>query len=287
MRAAHLLRDPPPWILEDFLARRMLGSAYFNVVDVSVERWPSELFAAFRAHFAVRARLAEDVAVDGLGANRRDYVILGAGADTFAWRHPLTAAFTIWEVDHPASQAWKRDALERANLAVSPNIRLVPADLATIPLEHVALPNCATWNWLGVTQYLEKSATEATLQAIVAKGSGTTLVVEFLLAEASCDALGAAFRARSIEAGRTSMGTDGQLLRTTRNRRAAPRNRLQPRGAARLRRTHDTIPTAGQRPAGSECGDVRDRNDMKRTLRLEVTLSVETARCGASGSRLM
>ena len=201
MRAAHLLRDPPPWILEDFLARRMLGSEYFSAVDASVARWPSELFAAFRAHFAVRARLAEDVAVDGLGANRRDYVILGAGADTFAWRHPLAAAFTIWEVDHPTSQAWKREALERADLAVSPNIRLVPVDLATIPLEDVALPHCATWNWLGVTQYLEKSATAATLQAIAAKGSGTTLVVEFLLAEASCDALGAAFRARSIEAG--------------------------------------------------------------------------------------
>ena len=51
--------------------------------------------------------------------------------------------------------------------------------------------------------------------------------------------------------------------------------------------TCQEIPAAGQRPAGSECGDVRDRNDLKRTLRLEVTLSGETARCGASGSRLM
>lgn len=199
MRAAHLLRDPAPWILEDRLARSLLSHNYFEAADRAVSRWPPELFGAFRAHFAVRARLAEDVAVAGLDVNRRDYVVLGAGADTFAWRHPKRTAFTTWEVDHPASQAWKLAVLERADLLVPPNVRMVAADLADVALDEVDLPSTATWNWLGVTQYLEKAATESTLRAIASKSSATTLVVEFLLNEATCDEFGSAFRARSMQ----------------------------------------------------------------------------------------
>ena len=200
VRAAHLEHDPPPWILEDRLARSVVGEELFAAVEATVAAWSPDVFAAFRAHFTVRSRLAEDVAVEGMSELRNNYVLLGAGADTFAWRHPQAAAFTIWEIDHPASQAWKREALRRANLPVPPNVRFVAVDLAAVPLHEVELPSRATWNWLGVTQYLDKPTTESVLRVIAGQGSGTTAVVEFLLTEAECDELGAAFRAQGIAA---------------------------------------------------------------------------------------
>lgn len=59
-------------------------------------------------------------------AGRRDYVLLGAGLDTFAWRHPRAGDFVVWEIDHPDTQAWKRAALRRAGLAEPANVRFVP-----------------------------------------------------------------------------------------------------------------------------------------------------------------
>jgi methyltransferase (TIGR00027 family) len=197
-RAAHLVHDAPPWILEDGVARRLIGESFWSSVDTVTRSWRPDVFAAFRAHFTVRARLAEDVAVAGLRESRTDYVLLGAGADTFAWRHPRAPAFTIWEIDHPASQAWKRDALDRLNLAVPPNVRFVAADLAATPLRDVEVPPYATWNWFGVTQYLDRPATEAVLRVIASQAVGTTAVVEFLLTDGGCDELGIAFRAQAI-----------------------------------------------------------------------------------------
>ena len=196
-RAAHLVHDPPPWILEDRFARAIVGEAFYEASEAVTATWSPDLFAAFRAHFTVRARLAEDVAVAALDDERTDYVLLGAGADTFAWRHPDAAAFTIWEIDHPASQAWKREALTRMGLVQPVNLRLNAVDLAAVSLDTLDLPAYATWNWLGVTQYLDKRATETVLCAIAAQGSGTTVVVEFLLAEAECDELGVAFRSQA------------------------------------------------------------------------------------------
>lgn len=63
--------------------------------------WPPVVRRAFRVAHAVRARLAEDVAAAGLAAGGRDYVLLGAGLDTFAWRHPRAGDFVVWEIDHP------------------------------------------------------------------------------------------------------------------------------------------------------------------------------------------
>ena len=77
------------------------------------------------------------------------------------------------------------------------NLRLIAVDLAAVSLDTLDLPPGATWNWLGVTQYLDKRAIETVLSAIAAKGSGSTVVVEFLLAEAECDELGKAFRAQA------------------------------------------------------------------------------------------
>jgi methyltransferase (TIGR00027 family) len=117
LRAAHVREDRPPWVFEDTLAGRLLDAAEVAELEASMAAWPPVVRRAFRVSHAVRARLAEDVATTGLAAGRRDYVLLGAGRDTFAWRHPRAGDFVVWEIDHPDTQACKRAALRRAGLA--------------------------------------------------------------------------------------------------------------------------------------------------------------------------
>jgi methyltransferase (TIGR00027 family) len=203
LRAAHVREDRPPWVFEDALAARLLNAEETEELEASMAAWAPEVRRAFRLSHAVRARLAEDVAIAGLAAGRRDYVLLGAGLDTFAWRHPRAGEFTVWEVDHPSTQAWKRAALSRSGtvaLAEPANVRFVPADLAETAVGDLGLPGRATWNWLGVTMYLEPQATRAVLRAIAAGSPGTTLVVNFLLAAGTLDALARAVRDSSVAA---------------------------------------------------------------------------------------
>ncbi len=160
--------------------------------------WPPVVRQAFRVSHAVRARLAEDVAAAGLAAGRRDYVLLGAGLDTFAWRHPRAGEFVVWEIDHPDTQAWKRAALRRAGMAEPAHVRFVSADLSATAIGDLGTRARATWNWLGVTMYLQPEATAAALRAIAAGLAGTTLVVNFLLAAGTLDALGHAVRDSTV-----------------------------------------------------------------------------------------
>jgi O-methyltransferase involved in polyketide biosynthesis len=103
-RAAHLRDDPPPWILEDRLAATLLGDDVIAELEAPLDGWDPAVMAGFRLWHAVRARVAEDVALAGLRFGRLDYAIVGAGLDTFAWRHPQASQFTIWEYDQPVTQ---------------------------------------------------------------------------------------------------------------------------------------------------------------------------------------
>ena len=130
-RAAHVREDPPPWVFEDALAGQLLDAAEAAELEAEMAAWPPVVRRALRVSHAVRVRLAEDVAA-GLAAGRRHYVLLGAGLDTFAWRHPRADDFVVWEIDHPDTQAWKRAALRRAGLAEPANVRFVAADLSAL-----------------------------------------------------------------------------------------------------------------------------------------------------------
>jgi O-methyltransferase involved in polyketide biosynthesis len=96
-RAVHLRDDSAPWILEDRIAARLLGDDDIAELEGPLADWDHAVVAGFRLAHAVRARVAEDVAVAGLDVGRSDYAILGAGLDTFAWRHPQASQFTVWE----------------------------------------------------------------------------------------------------------------------------------------------------------------------------------------------
>lgn len=200
LRAAHVREDGQPWIFEDTLAEQLLDASEVADLEASMAGWAPEVRAAFRTAHAVRARLAEEVAIAGLAAGRDQYVLLGAGLDTFAWRHPLASEFLIWEVDHPDTQSWKRAALRRSGLPTPPNVRFIAADLSKTAVHDLGLPERGTWNWMGVTMYLERAETEATLRAIASGRAGTTLVANFLLPPDAMDTLGDAVRTTSTVA---------------------------------------------------------------------------------------
>lgn len=199
LRAAHVREDAPPWLLEDRLSERLLDSQSLEQVRTEIAQWAPDVRAALRLAHAARSRLAEDAAVEGLAAGRRDYVLVGAGLDTFAWRHPAASRLDIWEIDHPQTQRWKRQAVRDRGLGEPANVRFVPADLTASSLGTLELPGIATWNWLGVTMYLERHVTEDVLTAIARRDPGTTLVVNFLLADEDSDDLSRAVQATAAD----------------------------------------------------------------------------------------
>ena len=209
LRAAHVRDDAPPWVLEDNLSEQLLDRRSLEEVRSEIARWTAEVRASFRLAHAVRSRLAEDTAVEGLAVRRYDYVLLGAGLDTFAWRHPAAGRFRIWEIDHPATQRWKRQALAERQLGEPANVRFVPVDLAAVSLGTIQTPAAATWNWLGVTMYLERPVSEHVLKVIAQRGTGTTLVVNFVLADDETDGFTRAVQATAAAVA----GRDGEPVR--------------------------------------------------------------------------
>jgi methyltransferase (TIGR00027 family) len=192
-RAAHRRLDPAPWILDDGVAGELLGEDLEARFEAATGR-SAQRAAVVRAQLSTRARLAEDVAVAGLADDLNDYAILGAGLDTFAWRHPRAQEFTVWEIDHPETQTWKRRRLVELQLDEPANVRFIAVDLAVTPLGALELPTRATWNWLGVTIYLDKPTTAATLNAIAAASEAAVVVVDFALELEHCDELGRQWR---------------------------------------------------------------------------------------------
>lgn len=200
LRESHALQDQAPLVLKDLEAGRLVPDAERKRLEATMARWAPEVRRSFRLGHVVRARLAEDTALTGLSEGRSDYVVLGAGLDTFAWRHPNAGEFRIWEIDHPDTQAWKRSALAQAGMAEMPNVRFVPVDLNVTHLGEVRLPTRATWNWSGVTMYLPRTATETALHAIASGEKGTTLIADFVRAAGELDDLGRAASASAASA---------------------------------------------------------------------------------------
>ena len=177
-RAAHQLLDRPP-VLDDPVAISILGadiSAALHDDPAQFERSPFDVY--LRAFMAARARFAEDhldAARDhGLG----QYVVLGAGLDTFAYRQRRTdPPLRIWEIDHPATQAWKRELLAAAAIAVPDNVHYVPVDFERDALSDALAAagldpsRGAVFAWLGVVPYLTAEAIDTTL-SFIARAAG-------------------------------------------------------------------------------------------------------------------
>jgi methyltransferase (TIGR00027 family) len=174
-RAAHQILDDPR-VLEDSIAVPIIGAA--------IERDDSTVSRSMRAHMVARSRYAEDQLAAAVRNGVRQYVVLGAGLDTFAYRNPF-AQVRVFEVDHPATQEWKRECLAAAGIAIPPELTFVAVDFEKQKLD-VELPAAgfrsaepAFFSWLGVTPYLTRVAFEGTARFIAAMPPGSGVAFDF------------------------------------------------------------------------------------------------------------
>src|ERR1700691_5320302 len=124
-RAAHQLLDQPK-VLDDPLALRIIGPEAAEALRSN----PKEHHAfsrAFRAFMAARSRYAEDELARAVANGVAQYVVFGEGLDTFAYRNPHLS-LRVFEVDHPATQAWKREQLSASEIPVTPSLTFMPID---------------------------------------------------------------------------------------------------------------------------------------------------------------
>jgi methyltransferase (TIGR00027 family) len=178
-RAAHQLVDHPP-VLDDPIAVRLVGSAHPR----HMERASHRVARDFRAFMAVRSRYVEDQLAKAVSQGICQYVILGAGLDTFAYRNPFPS-LRVFEVDFPATQQWKQSMLDEAQIALPANLTFVPLDF-----EHRTLAEGLTeagfnprlpafFGWLGVVPYLTLPAVRATLETIAQLPAGTAVAFDY------------------------------------------------------------------------------------------------------------
>jgi methyltransferase (TIGR00027 family) len=199
-RAAHLLVDGQPVIFEDTLAATLLGDRAEELVAYHRRHGTHPVLSGARVQVTCRSRYAQDALARAAGAGVTQYVILGAGLDSFAYRGGLLAGrVRVFEVDHPASQQVKRAALAAAGIDVPDSVRYVPADLARDPLA-VCLAAAgfdagapAVIAWLGVTMYLSAEAVAETMTVVARLVPGTELIADYLLPEGERDEAGALY----------------------------------------------------------------------------------------------
>ncbi|MFF7598422.1 class I SAM-dependent methyltransferase [Streptomyces mirabilis] len=185
-RAMHVRVDSPPHVIEDEIGLRLAAPD---------EGWPLRPdmdprgTSGFRAAIVARARFIEDLVAEQAGHGVAQYVVLGAGLDTFAQRRPeIAARLRVFEIDQPGTQAWKRRRLIELGYGIPDWLRLVPVDFeagadwweqlsyADFDPGRPTVVACT-----GVTMYLTKDATAATLRRLALLAPGSTLAMTFML----------------------------------------------------------------------------------------------------------
>lgn len=188
-RAAHQVLDEPV-IFEDPLAFAILGIEAASALGAGHSWLDQSPFARIlRASLAARSRFAEDCLHAAVREGTGQYVLLGAGLDTFACRNPYPVrTLRVFEVDRPAVQQWKRVRLAAAGLTVPPSLIFAPVDFEAQSLgEGLRLAGFdsgqpAFFSWLGVTMYLSEGAIEETLRLVAAMPGGSGIVFDYMLA---------------------------------------------------------------------------------------------------------
>jgi len=196
--ARALLREqPPPWVLDDYLASELAGEEGRRLRERLERELPAPYLLSFTRWVGVRARWPEDLVEEAIGGGVRQYVILGAGLDSFAYRRSdLSSRLVVFEVDHPSSQTWKRERLSALGVELPPNLIFAPVDF-----EREALADGlraagfdsrerAVFSWIGVTMYLSLDAIETTLSTIARCAPGTRLVLTYNLPRNALQGMG-------------------------------------------------------------------------------------------------
>ncbi|MFE4627001.1 class I SAM-dependent methyltransferase [Streptomyces mirabilis] len=191
-RAMHVRVDSPPHVIEDEIGLRLAAP------DEGWRRRPDmdpRGTSGFRAAIVARARFIEDLVAEQAGHGVAQYVVLGAGLDTFAQRRPeIAARLRVFEIDQPGTQSWKRRRLIELGYGIPDWLRLVPVDFeagadwweqlsdAGFDPGRPTVVACT-----GVTMYLTKDAIAATLRRLALLAPGSTLAMTFMLPAALVD----------------------------------------------------------------------------------------------------
>jgi methyltransferase (TIGR00027 family) len=188
MRAIHQTADEDPKILVDLVAPRLV-----DLSGSDNDEWLRPLLShpfakQWRAGFLTRNRYAEDCLAECIERGLRQYAIVGAGLDTFAFRQPAWASSVcVFEIDHPASQDLKRARLAAAGIPIPPNLRFVPIDFETTSLVEALraaefdFDSRTFCSWLGVTQYLTPDAISRMLEFAVSLPHSSEVVFSFIV----------------------------------------------------------------------------------------------------------
>jgi methyltransferase (TIGR00027 family) len=187
----------PPWIFDDPFALVLIGPGWADMAARSMAGAPERLVSQGRAMVAARSRYAEDrLPPSGF----TQYVILGAGLDSFAWRRPdLVGPMRVFEVDHPSAQAWKRQRIKELGLPTSEHHVFVPVDFETgtladaLDLAGFDWSRGTLWSWVGTTMYLSRDAVESTLGTLGKCGPRSEVAMSYNLASDFLDDDGRAF----------------------------------------------------------------------------------------------
>jgi methyltransferase (TIGR00027 family) len=184
-RALHVLADSPPHVLVDEIGLKLAAPEedWRSRPDMSPFTRP------FRASILARARFIEDLVAERAADRIGQYVILGAGLDTFTQRRPeIASRLLVFEIDQPGPQAWKRQRLMDLGLGVPPCLRFVPVDFEAgdkwwerLTAAGFDSSRPAIVASTGVSMYLTKEAIVATLRYAASLAPGSTFIMSFLL----------------------------------------------------------------------------------------------------------
>ncbi len=185
LRAAHQILDEPK-VFADPLALKIIGAEAEAALRADLPSVQTPERRSQRANIAARSRFAEDELAKAVSRGIRQYILLGAGLDTFACRNPHEkVGLRVFEADHPATQAWKRERLAACGLA--PPKSLI---FAAVNFERETLADGlgaagfnadapAFFSWLGVTTYLTREAVMQTLSFVAEQPQGSTIVFTY------------------------------------------------------------------------------------------------------------
>jgi methyltransferase (TIGR00027 family) len=195
-RAAHQLFDHPK-VLLDPIALPIVGPEAAAKLEAERSRHESRVARNLRAFLVVRSRFAEDELARAVGRGVRQYVVLGAGLDTFAYRNPYAnLAVRVFEVDHPATQEWKRRQLAAARIAIPSSVTYAPVDFEQqtlaegLKLVGFDTSKAAFFSWLGVTMYLTEDAVMETFGFIASTPLGGGVAFDYAVPRSSLNWVG-------------------------------------------------------------------------------------------------
>jgi len=192
MRAAHQILDNPK-VFDDPIALRIVGNEGNSEVHSKKRRFKTRIRCHVRAIVVARSRFVEDELSVAIKRGVSQYVILGAGFDIFAYRNPYSSnGLRVFEVDHPATQEWKRQQLSAAKIPIPETLTFAPIDFESQSLADqlreagFRTDEPSFFSWLGVTMYLTRKATMATMEYISSSTpSGSGIVFDYMIPPSS------------------------------------------------------------------------------------------------------